>query len=206
MLTVYRIIKIALVLFIACHAPLKAQDQRNNGYIGVGLGPSFLLGNNNIKAGTGLNLTLLNAGYVLGKGFGITGTWAGGAHVFDSEVTVYDYRGTTHTIPAQAELSYGVLMIGPMYTLNLTDDSSLDFKAKLGSLYTRERYTSEVSDYTSNKMTLGASLGLGYRKKIANRWCVMVSSDYYAARQQFSMSAGQNTHILSLTTGVGFVL
>jgi hypothetical protein len=205
MLTVYRVIKIALLLFIACHVPLKAQDNRNNGYIGLGLGPSFLLGNSNIKAGTGLNLTLLNAGYVLGKGFGITGTWAGGAHVFDSEATVHGH-GSTFTVPAQTELSYGVLMIGPMYTLNLTDDSSLDFKAKLGSLYTREKSTSEVSDYTSNQITLGASLGVGYRKKIANRWCVMVSSDYYAARQQFNMSAGQNTHILSLTTGLGFVL
>jgi hypothetical protein len=204
MLTVYRIIKIALVLFIACHVPLKAQDQRNNGYIGLGLGPSFLFGNN-IKAGTGLNLTLLNAGYVLGKGFGITGTWAGGAHVFDSEAAAHGH-GNPSTITAHTELSYGVLMIGPMYTLNLTDDSSLDFKAKLGSLYTREKSTSEAYAYTSENFTLGASLGVGYRKKIANRWCVMVSSDYYAARQQFSMSAGQNTHILSLTTGLGFVL
>jgi hypothetical protein len=89
MLTIYRVIKIALVLFVACHVPLKAQDQRNNGYIGVGLGPSFLLGNNDVKAGTGLTLNLLNVGYVIGKGFGVTGTWAGGAHAFDSEVAVF---------------------------------------------------------------------------------------------------------------------
>lgn len=201
----FRIISIALVLLIASNIPLKAQSNRNNGYIGVGLGPSFLLGNNNVKAGTGLHLNLLNAGYVLGKGFGITGTWAGGAHAFDTEATVHD-QGTNYTLPAQVELSYGMLMIGPMYTLNLTDDSSLDFKARLGTLYTREKSTSEVYAYTLENTTLSMSLGVGYRKKIANRWCLMLSSDYYAGRQQLGFAAGQNTHILSLTAGVGFVL
>jgi hypothetical protein len=200
-----RIIRITLVLFIACNLTLQAQDNRNNGFIGVGLGPSFLVGNSSLKAGTGLTLNLLNGGYVFGKGFGITGVWAGGAHAFDGETTVYT-RGGTYTVPTKVELNYGVLMIGPMYTLNMTDDSSLDFKARIGSLYTGEKSTSEVSASTNNKITLSASLGVGYRKKIANRWCVMVSSDYYAARQQFSIAAGQNTHILNLTTGVGFVL
>ena len=205
MLNMYRIFKAALVLFIASYIPLKAQDHRNNGYLGVGLGPSFLLGNNNIKAGTGLNLNLLNVGYVLGKGFGVTGTWVGGAHAFDSEATVYE-QGTTYTLPAKAELSYGVLMIGPMYTLNLTDNSSLDFKARLGRLYTREKSTTEVSAYTSENTKLGASLGVGYRQKIANRWCLMLSSDYYAGRQQLSFEAGRNTHVLNVTAGAGFVL
>lgn len=205
MLTIYRVLKIALVLFMACHVPLKAQDNRNNGYIGVGLGPSFLLGNNNVKAGTGLNLHLLNAGYVIGKGFGVTGTWAGGAHIFDSEVAVFS-QGDPATIPAKNELSYGVLMIGPMYTLNLTDDASLDFKAKLGPLYTRSKSTSEAHASTSQTISLGASLGIGYRQKIANRWCVMLSSDYYVGRQQLSFEASQNARILNVTTGLGFVL
>jgi hypothetical protein len=204
MLTIYRVLKIVLVLFIACHVPLKAQDNRNNGYIGVGLGPSFLLGNNNVKAGTGLNLHLLNAGYVIGKGFGVTGTWAGGAHLFDSEVTVYGHGNPS--IPAKNELSYGVLMIGPMYTLNLTDVSSLDFKAKLGSLYTRSKSTSEAHASTSQTISLGTSLGIGYRQKIANRWCVMLSSDYYMGRQQLSFEGSQNARILNVTTGLGFVL
>jgi hypothetical protein len=97
-------------------------------------------------------------------------------------------------------------MIGPMYTLNLTDDSSLDFKAKLGSLYTREKSTSEVSAYTAESITLGASLGIGYRKKIANRWCLMLSSDYYMGRQQLNIASSQSTRILNVTAGVGFVL
>jgi len=201
---IYRIISVTLVLLLACNVSLNAQDQRNNGFIGVGLGPSFLIGNNNVKAGTGLNLTLLNAGYAWGKGFGITGVWAGGAHIFDAETTVYN-QGTIYTLPAHVELSYGVLMIGPMYTLNMTDDSALDFKVRLGSLYTSEKTTTETSATTSEKMTLSASFGVGYRKKIANRWCLMLSSDYYAARQQYTITSNQNTHILSFTTGVGFV-
>ncbi|MFD2247526.1 hypothetical protein [Pontibacter ruber] len=200
-----RVIGITLLLLIAYNVSLKAQGHRNNGYIGVGLGPSFVTGNNNVKAGTGLHLNLLNVGYVIGKGFGITGTWVGGAHAFDSEATVYD-QGSTYTLPAQAELSYGVLMIGPMYTLNLTDNSSLDFKARVGRLYTREKSTSEAYASTSENTTLGASLGVGYRKKIANRWCLMLSSDYYAGRQQLSFAGDQSTHILSFTSGIGFVL
>ena len=204
MQTICRIFGITLLLLLVYNVQLKAQDHRNNGYIGVGLGPSFLPGNNHVKAGTGLNLSLLNVGYIIGNGFGVTGIWAGGAHAFDSEATIY-IQGAT-PLPAKVELSYGVLMIGPMYTLNLTDDSSLDFKLRLGSLYTLNKSTSEVSASTSENTTLGASLGVGYRKKIANRWCMMLSSDYYAGRQQYGFAGGQNAHILSFTAGVGFVL
>mgnify|MGYP005756446697 CR=1 FL=1 len=205
MQTLYRVALAALLLLLAFNVPSKAQDQHNKGYIGVGLGPSFIPGNNQVKTGTGLHLNLLNVGYVIGKGFGVTGTWVGGAHAFDAEVTAYN-QGTTSTLPAQVELSYGVLMIGPMYTLNLADDASLDFKLRFGSLYTYEKTTSETVSFTSENRTLGASLGVGYRKKIANRWCIMLSSDYYTGRQQFSFAADQSTHILSFTAGVGFVL
>lgn len=198
-------IGIALVLLLALHTTLKAQNDRNNGFIGVGLGPSLLIGNSNLKAGTGLNLNLLHVGYVWGKGFGVTGTWVGGAHMFDSEATVHD-QGNSHKVPAQVEISYGALMLGPMYTLHITNNSSMDFKARIGSLYTREKATSEVSAYTSEKTTLSASLGVGYRKKIANRWCLMLSSDYFAGRKQYTLGADQSTHILSFTGGVGFVL
>ncbi|MDX5422052.1 MAG: porin family protein, partial [Hymenobacteraceae bacterium] len=176
MQTLYRVALAALLLLLAFNVPSKAQDQHSRGYIGVGLGPSFIPGNNQVKTGTGLHLNLLNVGYVIGKGFGVTGTWVGGAHAFDAEVTAYN-QGTTSTLPAQVELSYGVLMIGPMYTLNLADDASLDFKLRFGSLYTYEKTTSETVSFTSENRTLGASLGVGYRKKIANRWCIMLSSD-----------------------------
>ncbi|MHA6248414.1 outer membrane beta-barrel protein [Pontibacter sp. CAU 1760] len=202
---IYQMIGMALVLLLAFHVPLQAQSDRNNGYIGVGLGPSFLLGNSNLKAGKGLHLNLLNVGYAWGKGFGVTGTWVGGAHMFDSEVTVHD-QGTTYHLPAQVELSYGALMLGPMYTLHLTDDSFLDFKLRVGSLYTSEKTSSESYTATFENRSLGASLGVGYRKKIANRWCVMLSSDYYAGRKQYTLGANQSTHILNLTGGVGFVL
>lgn len=199
-----RIVGIALVLLVAYSVQLKAQDQRNRGYIGVGLGPSFILGNNNVKAGTGLNLNLLNVGYVIGKGFGVTGVWAGGAHRFDSEATIYVHGSTPS--PAKVEFSYGVLMIGPMYTLNLTEDASLDFKLRLGRLYTYNKATTADSESISENTTLGASLGVGYRKKVANRWCVMLSSDYYGGRRQYNFTGEQNTHLLSFTAGVGFVL
>lgn len=163
-----RLIRIALVLLVAYQVPLQAQDRPNKGYIGVGLGPSFLVGNNNVKAGTGLNLNLLNVGYTFGKGFGVTGTWAGGAHIFDLDATVNN-QGTTYTVPTEVELSYGTLMIGPMYTLQLTDNSSVDFKARLGRLYTREEAKSDDAASESEKSTLSASLGVGYRQKIANQ-------------------------------------
>ena len=204
MQTLCRAIAITLLLFAAFNVPLKAQDLRNNGYIGGGLGPSFLPGQNEAKTGIGLHLNLLNVGYSIGKkGFGVTGTWVGGAHSFDTEIKGFD---PNVTFPAKTELGYGVLMVGPMYTLHLTDDSSLDFKLRTGPLYTSEKTTSESYTYTSENMSIGASLGVGYRKKIANRWCLMLSSDYYAGKQQINSGGSQSAHILSLTGGVGFVL
>ncbi|RIJ34278.1 outer membrane beta-barrel protein [Pontibacter oryzae] len=194
-----------LLVLVAYTIPAKAQEQRNKGYIGLGLGPSFLPGNKDVKTGAGLHLNLLNVGYSFGKGFGVTGTWVGGAHAFDSEAMVYN-QGHTYALPTRVEVSYGVLMVGPMYTSNVSDDSSIDVKFRLGSLYTSEKSTSEVSEYVSENRTLGISLGVGYRRKIANRWCVMLSSDYYTGNQQFSFATSLNTHILSFTTGIGFVL
>lgn len=204
MQVIRRIVGITMVLIVAYSVQSKAQDQRNKGYIGVGLGPSYILGNNNVKAGTGLNLNLLNVGYVLGKGFGINGVWAGGAHQYDSEATIYIHGSTPS--PAKVEFSYGVLMVGPMYTLNLTEDASLDFKLRLGRLYTSNKATTADSETIFENATLGASFGVGYRKQFANRWCLMLSSDYYAGRQQISFAGDENTHLLSFTAGVGFVL
>lgn len=200
-----RVIWLIILLFVAYTIPVKAQEQQNRGYIGLGLGPSFLPGNKDVKTGTGLHLNLLNIGYSFGKGFGITGTWVGGAHMFDTDAAVYN-QGTVSTLPAEVELSYGALMVGPMYTFNLKEDACLDVKLRVGSLFTSEKSTSEVSSFTSENFGLGMSVGVGYRRKIANRWCVMLSSDYYMGKQQFSFTTGQNTHILSFTTGVGFVL
>ncbi|MHA6248420.1 hypothetical protein ACXYMU_10815 [Pontibacter sp. CAU 1760] len=150
-------------------------------------------------------MNLLNVGYTISKGFGVIGTWMGGAHAFDAEATFHN-QGHTSTLPARVEVGYGVLMVGPMYTLNVTDDSAIDVKLRVGSFYTSEKSSTEVSASAYENRTLGTSIGIGYRKKFTNRWCLMLSSDYYAGKQQLYAAGGQSTRILSFTSGVGFML
>ncbi|MBD1395759.1 outer membrane beta-barrel protein [Pontibacter sp. JH31] len=205
MQTLCRAIALTLLLLAVIQVSLKAQDSPRKGYIGVGLGPSFLLGSKEVKTGTGLHLNLLNVGYTIGKGFGITGTWVGGAHALDVEDAGH-HHGSSSTSSAHVEVNYGVLMIGPMYTLNLTDVDALDVRLRLGSFYTSEKRTSETLVYTSENRTLGTSIGIGYRRKFANRWSLMLSSDYYAGKQQIYVAGDQSTRILNFTSGVGFML
>src|SRR5687767_10095791 len=106
---------------------LKGQDRERKGYVAVGAGPTWLPGSD-YESGVGLQLTLLECGYEFGHGFGVAATWAGGAFIYDGPATVFN-GSTTQSIPAQFSVGYGIIALGPMYSIHFDNVSSLDFKA-----------------------------------------------------------------------------
>lgn len=93
---------------------LTAQDSKF--YLGLGLGVAFPGGeiseDNDLE--TGVDLTLLNAGYRFSEHWGATLTWGSSGH------TVEDVDDVA--------FGAGYLAVGPMYTLPISDKISWDIK------------------------------------------------------------------------------
>lgn len=90
--------------------------QESKFYLGLGLGVAFPGGeiseNNDLE--TGVDLTLLNAGYRFSEHWGATLTWGSSGH------TVEDLDDVA--------FGAGYLAVGPMYTLPISDKISWDIK------------------------------------------------------------------------------
>ncbi|WP_215223838.1 hypothetical protein [Echinicola shivajiensis] len=175
---------ITLLLIFCTVTTLIAQEKEKRGFISISLGPSVNLGNNqshyltihgpsgqiigksddnnSIPAGNiGLNLNLIEAGYVFKFGLGFTGKWQGGAYIKnqgDTEITG----------------SFGAILLGPMYMLHINDQLDLDIKARVGRMY----YSEEASSSASESYYLGGDFGAALRFHIAKKWSLLTGIDY----------------------------
>ena len=203
-----RIETLCMLLFFT--VSLRAQVPDKRGYIGMSLGPSFLAGYwaSNGKTGTGLNINLINFGYVLGKGFGVSAAWVGGAHLFHSRSYVLNGQGNgnSYSFPVDSEVSYGMLLVGPMYCVALSGNSYLDFRGRCGVSHTTEKMSSSQFGGNLSTESVGYSIGVGYRIKLAPRWCILLSGDYYSGRMHSVFSASKRITPISLNAGIGFLL
>lgn len=195
---------LVLIFFYSAHA----QFTERRGYIGIGIGPSFLMGYElaNEKAKAGLNLALLDFGYVFAKGFGISASWTGGAHNFDPGNVTITIDNNTLTGKIEGTVSYGTLMVGPLYSLKLSDRSFINLKARCGMLYTKESMTMNLYSRELEKSSFGYSVAISYQLKIAKRWCIMLSGDYCSGEMESLSSSNNRLNALALNAGIGFVL
>src|SRR5690606_29984764 len=110
---------LTLFTFLSFESP--AQTPQRNGYIGISIGPSIPIGEfkDEALARTGVNLSLINFGYLFNGRFGIAANWFGGAHIID---------GGAFGI-SDGMWSYGGLLAGPLVSNRI--GSQLDFDVKL---------------------------------------------------------------------------
>ena len=195
-------------LFLSFFFAANAQVSERRGYIGIGIGPSFLMDYDlgGEKAETGLNIALLDFGYVFAKGFGISASWTGGAHNFDPGVITFTTNNATLTGKIEGMVSYGALMVGPLYSLKLTNNSFINFKARCGMFYSRESMAMRFYNSELEKSSLGYSIAISYQLKIAKHWCIMLSSDYYSGQLESMSSSNNRLSAVTINAGVGFVL
>lgn len=196
---------IVFCILLVAQTNLYAQKQLTprSGYISIGVGPSYLVGGDKVfqGVGTGLNFTLVNAGYTFYKGFGVNVNWSGAAFVYDNETLNHDNQGNSYSDKIHHELSIGILMVGPMYTLDLSETSRLDFKARLGRFHMQD-----MQDLmTIESSVISWSLGTTYQKRIGQRLALTVSADYHQGRS--SVGAEDNgVGLVNLTGGIAFLL
>ncbi len=182
------------VFFSILVTPAKAQVKSRSGYIGVGVGPSFLTGVDvaNKKTLVGLHINLLDAGYVFYKGLGVNAIWSGAGFVHENEPDAPNVF--------RSEVFIGTLMLGPMYSLDLSETANLRFMGRVGPLTIKEQGVSN-----SEHMRLSWSIATAYQKRIGERLALTVSANYYHS-QPYDYSGGESIGLINVTGGIAFLL
>lgn len=211
--------KIVLLIFIfLAYAEGFSQEifKLKKGYIGISIGPAihtgspqgFLsviplpsIGENDpveyqvpespgLSAGdVGLTINLIDAGYTFGKNWGIAFKWQGGAFIDE--------------VNNESLLSnFGMIMLGPMYSIQLKEDLILDLKFRAGRMYfgqTIENENGVTSEYRS--FNLGLEGGGTLRYHFAPKWSWINNIEF---QNQFSEFSDVRINRINLSSGVAF--
>lgn len=171
-------------------------------YIGLNLGTARPMGEfgnldiNNTKAGLaggGISLSLVNFGMYWGK-FGFNVRWFGNAHPMKNGVSKQIW-------------SYGSLMVGPTYTLDLFKNAYLDIKPSIGAM------SSQIllgNDKVKDGTGFGLGLGTQFRYNFARKWSLTANLDYTTTSQTMK-SVGTGTgadykqSIAAISTNLGAI-
>lgn len=142
-----------------------AQVSPRNGYIGISIGPSIPIGefNDEALANTGVNLSLVNFGYLFNGRFGIAANWFGGAHLID---------GSPFGL-SDGMWSYGGLIAGPLISNRVGNQLDLDVKLQIGF----SAADMELEGYHVDGTGFAYSFGIGIRTHLSQRLSLSVNAD-----------------------------
>src|SRR5690606_8846261 len=141
-----------------------------NGYIGISIGPSIPIGEfkDEALANTGVNLSLINFGYLFNGRFGIAANWFGGAHVIASSPFGL----------SDGMWSYGGRVAGPLISNRVGNQRDVDVKLQSGFCAA----DMELEGYDVDGAGCAYSFGIGIRTHLAQR----VSRSAYADMLTFN--------------------
>ncbi|MDX2129002.1 MAG: hypothetical protein SFU91_08200 [Chloroherpetonaceae bacterium] len=168
------------------------QSTKKTGYLGLTLGPSIPVGDfaerSNGLATTGLQLNLINMGYLFTRNYGIAGIWFGGANPLG--VSGFD------------PWSYGGLVVGPMVSFPIGKRIEWDFRAMVGSsLTTLPNIGAGEEDAYSFAFSLGAVL----RINIGENFALMSNIDYFSTSPKFErLRIEQKITTVSICFGLAY--
>lgn len=142
-----------------------ANAQESKAYVGVSIGAAFPSGDLTKldNANTGINLSLINAGYRFTETFGATFNW--GASAFSA-----DYDST---------FSVGYLAVGPMVSFPLSDKIGIDLKPQIA--FTTGVIDDGASKYNTNSST-GFLFGSTLNFSLSRHWGLAVNLDYLSTK------------------------
>lgn len=172
----------------------KNNSDRRKGYIGLSTGPSIPIGDfadeSNGLAKTGIQLNLVNFGYLFSENFGISATWFGAANPLDiSDIDPW---------------SYGGLMVGPLLSFPLSEKAEWDFRPMIGYSVTT------VPDFgfgTEQASSFAFNIGTVFRINVGNKVALLLSADYFSTKPEFEdYNFEQQIGTISLGFGVAYRL
>jgi len=207
-----KILLFSLLLFACFNVYSQEPVKFKRGYIGISLGPTVHTGTQSgplmiipisygstsytipktplLKPGdVGLNINLIDAGYTIGKKWGIALKWQGGAYIneLDSEVLMSNF---------------GMIMLGPMYSVGLGNDLFLDLKLRTGTMYSGNTYEDRYGyESESSYFSLGWEGGATLRYNFASRWASINNLEY---QNQFS-PYNERISRINISSGIAFI-
>lgn len=167
------------------------------GYIGTSLGLSLPVGGfegYGGKVNNGVQLNLVNFGYLFNGSIGITATWFGTANSVNNNI--------------EETWTYGGLMIGPLISSQITPKVELDFRPMVGYSLVRSPELFVFSNQrqirfnSAEASSIAINLGSVFRFNVRNGFALFLSVDYFNARPDFGRD-GIAEQIESVTFGFG---
>lgn len=164
-------------------------SDKRKGFIGLSVGASIPVGDfadkSNGGAKTGVQLNLVNFGYLFSDNFGISATWFGAANSID--------------IDGIDPWSYGGLMAGPLLSFPISEKANWDFKPMIGYSVTT---VPDLGYGTEQATSFAFSLGTQLRIHVGSKVSLLLSADYFSAKPEFK-DYGFEQKIGTLSIGVG---
>ena len=174
------------------------KPREKRGFIGVSAAASIPVGSfSDTFAGytkIGMQLNLINFGYLLTDNIGISARWFGAAN----------RAGKTDEL-----WSLGGVLAGPLFSIKLSENAQTDLKPMIGYLYTK---TPNLGGYYAlagqEVYSLAFSIGTQSRLHLNKTVSLVVNADYLFSKPKyssdFSGSYIQNIGILSPGLGIAF--
>lgn len=167
-----------------------SKPERRKGYIGLSVGASIPIDNFANKsdglAETGIQLNLINFGYLFSKNFGISAMWFGAAN----PLSVNGYN----------PWSYGGIMAGVLLSFPLSPKVEYDFRPMIGYSTT----TCPNIGYGSEQVSSFAfNFGMIFRIHVGKRISLLLNADYFTTQPKFKYYGfTQNINTVSLGFGI----
>lgn len=169
-------------------------SDRRKGYIGLSVGVSIPIGDFADKsdgiAKPGLQLNLVNFGYLFSDNIGITATWFGAANPLDAEG--YD------------PWSYGGLLVGPLLSFPLSEKVEWDFRPMIGYSVTT---LPDIGFGTEQASSFAYNIGTVFRINVGSKVALLLNADYFSTKPEFiDYDFKQNIGTISFGLGVAYRL
>lgn len=186
--------KITKETFDSKKSDFNSSSDRRKGFIGLSLGASIPVGDFADKsdglAKTGIQLNLINFGYLFSENFGITATWFGAANPLDADG--YD------------PWSYGGIMAGPLLSFPLSQKVEWDFRPMIGYSVTT---LPDIGYGTEQASSFALNIGTVFRVNVGSKMALLLSADYFSTKPEFKdYGFEQSIGTISLGFGVAYRL
>lgn len=168
---------------------IESSSERRRGYIGLVIGPSIPVGDFADKssgiAKTGVQINLINLGYLFTENFGVSATWYGAANPVDVEG--FD------------PWSYGGLMAGALLSFPIAEKIEWDFRPMIGYSVT-SLPGSESGTITAQESAFAFIIGTTFRLNAGEKVSLLFNTDYFSTKPEFF---GRRYGIRTLSLGFG---
>ena len=170
------------------------KSERRKGFIGLSLGASIPTGifadELDGAANTGIQINLVNVGYLFSKNVGITGVWFVAAN--PTNIDFID------------PWSYGGMMVGPLISFPITKKVDWDLRPMVGYSVTT---LPDLGYGTEQAISIAINIGTVFRINVSKRISLLLSADFFSTKPDFvEYGFDQNINTISLGFGVAYRL